>query len=207
MKTSTKLSESTWESIHRFSVHYDVTNAKQALLAFTGAVFNGICTEHYNEDDFQFAQRHLRIVSGLFGILRPLDLIQPYRLEMATALETKKGKNLYEFWGELLTKEVNNDLNLLENPEVINLASNEYFKALFPEKLKGRVVNVAFKESKNGEYKTIAIHAKKARGKMVNFVIKNRLSRAQDLPIFAEDGYVFSKELSSLSNMVFCREH
>jgi cytoplasmic iron level regulating protein YaaA (DUF328/UPF0246 family) len=205
LKTSAKLSQSSWQSFQDFQVPFDATNAKQALLAFKGDVFSGIGVEQYSEEDFLFAQKHLRILSGLYGLLKPLDLIQAYRLEMATALETSRGKNLYAFWKELLTDEVNKALGSLPDPVLVNLASQEYFKVLQPDKLNGRIVNVAFKEKKNGSYKTIAIHAKRARGMMVDFVITNRLVKAEDLVSFSEDDYLFSAEHSSSATIVFCR--
>lgn len=205
MKTSRKLSQSSWESFQDFNVPFEIANAKQALLAFKGEVYSGIRVDQYSKEDFQFAQAHLRILSGLYGILKPLDLIQPYRLEMSTALATERGESLYTFWGDLLTDEVNRALVSFADPLLVNLASLEYFKALVPAKIKARIVNVVFKEKKNGAYRTIAIHAKKARGKMVNFVITERLSKVGELTSFSEDGYRFSEDLSSASDMVFCR--
>jgi len=205
MKTSSKLSQSSWQSFQDFRVPFKAENAKQALLAFKGDVYSGIRVEQYSEKDFQFAQNHLRILSGLYGILRPLDLIQSYRLEMSTSITTLRGKNLYSFWGDLLTNEVNKALDSFSDPVLVNLASKEYFKALIPGQLKGRIVNVVFKEKKNGVYRIVAIYAKKARGKMVDFVITNRLRNVNDLVSFSEDGYQFNEDLSSSSNMVFCR--
>ncbi len=205
LKTSRKLSQSSWQSFNDFQVPFDLENAKQALLAFKGDVYSGIRAEQYSEEDFLFAQKHLRILSGLYGILRPLDLIQPYRLEMSTALLTDRGKNLYSFWRVVLTAGVNKALASFSEPLLLNLASVEYFKALLPSALNCRVVNVAFKEKKNGGYRSIAIHAKRARGKMVHFVIANRFSKLADLLTFSEDGYLFSEEFSSANEMVFCR--
>ena len=205
MKTSSKLSQSSWQSFQDFQVPFTAENAKQALLAFKGDVYSGMRVEQYSEKDFQFAQEHLRVSSGLYGILKPLDLIQSYRLEMSTSLTTSKGKNLYSFWGDLLANEVNKSLDLFSDPVVVNLASQEYFKALLPGQLKGRIVNVAFKEKKNGVYRIVAIHAKRARGKMVDFVITNRLRNVRDITSFSEDGYQFREDLSSLSDIVFCR--
>ena len=205
MKTSSKLSQSSWQSFQDFRVPFNADNAKQALLAFKGDVYSGIRTEQYSEKDFQFAQNHLRILSGLYGILKPLDLIQPYRLEMSTSITTSRGKNLYFFWGDLLTSEVNKVLDSFSDPVLVNLASQEYFKALLPGQLKGRIVNVAFKEMKNEVYRIVAIHAKRARGKMVDFVITNRLRNVNDLVSFSEDGYQFNEVLSSSSDIVFCR--
>jgi len=205
MKTSSKLSQSSRQSFQDFQVPFDAENAKQALLAFKGDVYSGIRAEQYSEEDFHFAQKHLRILSGLYGILKPLDLMQPYRLEMSTSLATVRGKNLYSFWGDLLTAEVNKALVSFSDPVLVNLASHEYFKALLPGQLKGRIVNVAFKEKKNGAYRIIAIHAKRARGKMVDFVITNRLRDVGDLASFSKDGYHLSEDLSTTSSMVFCR--
>lgn len=206
LKTSPKLSQSSWNNFQNFHTPFTDKNAKQALLTFEGEVFRGIETEQYTEDDFQFAQQHLRILSGLYGILKPLDLMQPYRLEMATALECGKAKNLYSFWRKMLTDEINNTLASCHDQVLINLASQEYFKALDKKKLTGKVVDIAFKEMKNGTYKTIAIHAKRARGKMVNFIIKNRITKVAELSSFSEGGYSLNKKLSSSSSRVFCRE-
>jgi len=205
MKISDKLSQLNWQRYRDFKQPFSLSNAKQALLAFKGDVYAGIDSDHYNEDDFAFAQQHLRILSGLYGALRPLDLIQPYRLEMGTRLQNPQGKNLYEFWDQQVTALLNQDLNADSNPLLINLASNEYFKVIKPKLLNAKILTLAFKENKSGTYKIIGIHAKRARGLMSNFIIKNRLTNAEQIKDFNLENYVFNKPLSSDKEWVFSR--
>lgn len=204
MKISPKLSDLNWQRYQDFQDAFTQENAKQALLAFRGDVYNGIEVETYTEDDFAFAQAHLRILSGLYGLLKPLDLIQPYRLEMGTKLQTDKGKTLYAFWGTQITEALNADLDA--NTPLINLASGEYFKAVQPQQLQGKVLNIAFKENKNGTYKVIGIHAKRARGLMVNYVIQNRITEPEGLQGFDVERYLFNPSLSTENEWVFCRD-
>lgn len=203
MKISPKLSDLNWQRYQDFQDSFTQENAKQALLAFRGDVYNGIEVETYSQDDFAFAQAHLRILSGLYGLLKPLDLIQPYRLEMGTKLQTDKGKTLYDFWGAQITDALNTDLDA--NTPLINLASGEYFKAVQPPQLKGKVLNIAFKENKNGTYKVIGIHAKRARGLMVNYAIHNRIAEPEGLQGFDVERYQFNPSLSQETEWVFCR--
>lgn len=205
MKISEKLSQLNWQRYRDFQTPFSLNNAKQALLAFKGDVYGGIDADHYNEDDFAFAQQHLRILSGLYGALRPLDLIQPYRLEMGTRLENQQGKNLYEFWDNKVTELLNQDFADESSGLLINLASNEYFKVIKPKLLNAKILNLAFKENKAGVYKTIGIHAKRARGLMTNFIIKNRLAEAEQLKSFSEESYVYNESLSSEKEWVFSR--
>ncbi len=205
MKLSDKLSQLNWQRYKDFSTPFSLTNAKQALLAFKGDVYGGIDSDNYSEDDFSFAQQHLRILSGLYGALRPLDLIQPYRLEMGTRLQTGQGKNLYEFWNTQVTDLLNQDFNEEPEPILINLASNEYFKVIKPKLLNARILTLAFKENKAGIYKTIGIHAKRARGLMTNFIIKNRLTDAEQVKTFNLENYGFNNVLSSEKEWVFSR--
>lgn len=184
---------------------FSLENAKQALWAFHGAVYQGLAANDFKEADQQFAQKHLRILSGLYGLLRPLDLIQPYRLEMGTKLSVSGKKDLYAYWKEEVNKEINH--LLAQNDGVlINLASNEYFKLIDKKKLKGRIITPQFKNNKNGEYKTIVIYAKQARGMMCRFLIKNRLQKPDDLQGFDYDGYYFNNELSQGDDWVFTRD-
>lgn len=203
MKISPKLSDLNWQRYQDFQDSFTPENAKQALLAFKGDVYNGIQVDTYSQDDFDFAQNHLRILSGLYGLLKPLDLIQPYRLEMGTKLQTKKGKTLYDFWGVQVTEALNVDLDP-ETP-LVNLASGEYFKAVQLQQLKGKVLNIAFKENKNGAYKVIGIHAKRARGLMVNYAIQHRITDPEGLQGFDVEGYLFHPNLSKDTEWVFCR--
>jgi len=153
-------------------------------------------------DDFEFAQGHLRMLSGLYGVIRPLDLIQPYRLEMGTKLKNSQGKNLYEFWGDQISQVLNED----EPDVIINLASNEYFKGIDKKSLNAKIINIVFKELKNDVYKIIGIYAKRARGLMVNYMIKNRLTEPELLKSFNVEGYQFRQEMSDDLTWVFTRD-
>ncbi len=206
MKISDKLAELNHQRYQDFQVPFTADNAKQALLVFKGDVYRGIRVEEYDEDDLTFAQDHLRILSGLYGVLRPLDLMQPYRLEMGTKLKTEKGKNLYEFWGGTLSDLINAELEKETNPCLVNLASNEYFKSIHSDAIKARILNIDFKENKDGDYKIIAIYAKKARGLMVDFVIRNRIDTPELMKGFDSDGYTFNEALSTEASWVFCRD-
>ena len=170
-----------------------------------GDVYSGLAAETFNNDDLAYAQNHVRILSGLFGVLRPLDLIQPYRLEMGTKFGEGGSNNLYEFWDTLVTETINRDLLHEKQPLLVNLASVEYFKAIQPKILNGPILKVSFKENKSGVYKVIGIHAKRARGLMVNYVVTNRLEKRDDLLRFDREGYAFNAGLSTETELVFCR--
>lgn len=205
MKISEKLSQLNWQRYRDFQQPFSLNNAKQALLAFKGDVYAGIDAENYTKDDFAFAQNYLRILSGLYGALRPLDLIQPYRLEMGTRLHNSSAKNLYEYWGDQVTELIKQDLNEHKTPLLLNLASNEYFKVIKPKLLQLPVLSLSFKENKAGVYKTIGIHAKRARGLMTDFIIKNRLTEASQIKTFCNSDYGFNENLSSENEWVFSR--
>ena len=205
MKISDNLAELNFQRYQEFETPFTPDNAKQALLVFKGDVYKGIQVEDYSEADLTYAQAHLRILSGLYGLLRPLDLMQPYRLEMGTKLATGKGKNLYEFWGDRISHLLNEDLKKEDEPCLVNLASNEYFKSIDLKKLKARVLNIAFKENKNGTYKIVAIYAKRARGLMVDYAVRNRITDFEALKAFDTEGYAYSEELSDDDNWTFCR--
>lgn len=181
-------------------------NARPAILAFKGDVYTGLQAKDFSEADFDYAQRHLRMLSGLYGVLRPLDLMQPYRLEMGTALKNGRGKDLYAFWGNLVSEGLNTALRAQGSDIVLNLASKEYFSAVKPSSLEARVVGCEFRDLKNGEYKIISFHAKKARGLMARFVIKHRVDTLDGLTRFAEAGYYYDKGRSTSENLVFLRE-
>ena len=168
---------------------------------FDGGVYKSLNAEDLNDLDIEFASDNLRIISGLYGLLRPLDLIYPYRLEMSTNLKTKDNNNLYDFWERKLHNSLKNELKI--NETLINLASDEYSKALQLNKLAQKVIKPVFKDYKNGKFKVISFHAKKARGEMVNFIIKNKISKYQDLKLFRNCGYSFADELDD--NLVFTR--
>ena len=181
-------------------------NAKQAILAFKGDVYTGLEAETMSADDLEFAQAHLRILSGLYGLLRPLDLMQPYRLEMGLKFSNQRGKNLYEFWGERITDAINADLTSAGTETLVNLASNEYFKAVKTKSLNADIVTPQFKDLKNGQYKMISFFAKKARGVMARYIIDNQLTDPEQLKSFTGSGYYFSAEQSSGNNLVFLRD-
>ncbi|RUM75654.1 MAG: peroxide stress protein YaaA [Candidatus Thioglobus sp.] len=202
MSISDKLSKLNFDRFQTFSTPFTLSNAKQALLAFKGDVYNGIDALSLSLDDFEFAQGHLRMLSGLYGVIRPLDLIQPYRLEMGTKLKNSQGKNLYEFWGDQISQVLNED----ESEVIINLASNEYFKGIDKKSINAKIINIAFKELKNDTYKIIGIYAKRARGLMVNYMIKNRLTEPELLKDFNVEGYQFRQAMSDDLTWVFTRD-
>ena len=201
MKISEKLSILNYDRYQNFSKDFTSENSKAAIFAFKGDVYTGLNIESFDNEDIDFAKNSVRILSGLYGILKPLDLIQPYRLEMGTKLQVDNFKNLYQFWGDKISQEINK----IESDFIINLASNEYFKAIDKKTLKAKIINMIFKETKNGEFKIIGIHAKKARGRMINFIVKNRINNPQDLQQFNLDGYNFKPELSDETNLVWIR--
>ena len=182
------------------------SDAKPSMLVFKGDVYQGLNAEDFSNKDLKFAQKHLRILSGLYGILRPMDIMKPYRLEMGTKLETSKGKNLYEFWGELVQNNVIDDLSSQKSDLLINLASKEYFSVLgkMPEFI--NVVSPVFKDYKSGKYKIISFYAKKARGLMARWIIQNKITDFEDLINFDIDGYKYSKAESTTSEPVFLRK-
>jgi uncharacterized protein len=210
-KISNKLGELNASRYQTWQPTFDNTQAKQALLAFQGDVYQGLESDRFTEEDFDFAQEHLRILSGLYGLLKPLDLIQPYRLEMGMKLahpklQDLKVNNLYEFWQDKLTQALNQQLVKLDNKTIINLASQEYFQAIQPKLLSGDIITPVFKDWKNGNYKIISFYAKKARGMMAAYIIKNRLKKIKDLQNFAEAGYNYNPELSTNKTLVFTRK-
>lgn len=204
MSISAKLGELNAERFQQWQTPFNADNARQAALAFKGDVYTGLAADQFSEDDFAFAQIHMRILSGLYGLLRPLDLMQPYRLEMGTRFENKRGKDLYAFWGDKLTEALNAQL-AKDDGVLINLASNEYFKAVNHKKLKGTIITPQFKDYKNGQFKIISFYAKKARGLMSAYIIRNRLTSVEDLKGFDTDGYAFNPELSKDREWVFTR--
>jgi cytoplasmic iron level regulating protein YaaA (DUF328/UPF0246 family) len=186
---------------------FNPSNAKQALLAFKGDVYTGLNAEDFSEADFDFAQIHLRMLSGLYGVLRPLDLMQPYRLEMGTKLANPRGNNLYDFWGERISGWLNEALAAQGDELLLNLASNEYFSAVKRKALNAQIIDTEFKDLKNGQYKIISFYAKKARGLMARYVIKERLTNPAGLKDFTYEGYAYSSAQSTPSKLVFLREH
>ncbi|MFO7603876.1 MAG: peroxide stress protein YaaA [Gammaproteobacteria bacterium] len=206
MKVSKKIADLNFDRYEAWRPKFTEKNARQALLAFKGDVYTGLDAERFTAKDFKFAQEHLRILSGLYGLLRPLDLMQAYRLEMGTRLDTARGKNLYEFWGSTITEGLNRQLKKIKSQTLINLASNEYFKAVKPKELNAEIITPAFKEYKGGEYKMIGIYAKKARGMLSRYIIQQQLTDPQDIKSFCEEGYKFNKALSKGNTWVFSRK-
>jgi len=206
MKISDKLAELNSQRYKDWQLPLDNTHAKQCLFAFEGDVYKGLEAGTMKKRDINFAQKHLRILSGLYGALRPLDLMLPYRLEMGTKLVNKRGQNLYHFWGDSITDSLNAELAAQKSALTINLASNEYFKVVNARKLKGDVVSPVFKDKKNGEYKLISFFAKKARGMMARYIIDHRITTAADLQGFDTAGYRYNKKMSTDNEPVFTRD-
>lgn len=206
MKISDKLAGLNADRYASWTLPFDQRNAKQAVLAFNGDVYAGLEASTFSEQDFDFAQSHMRILSGLYGLLKPLDLMQAYRLEMGTKLDNKRGKDLYQFWGDTITQKINQALAEQGDNVLVNLASNEYFKSVKPKSLDGMIVTPVFKDKKNGEYKIISFFAKKARGLMARYIIQHRLSEVEQLQQFDSAGYSYNPQLSKPDQPVFTRE-
>lgn len=205
MKLSHKLTELNVDRYQSFSTPFTDDNAKQALFAFKGDVYDGLDAPSFNEKDVSYANSHLRILSGLYGVLRPLDLMQPYRLEMGTKLENQAGKNLYAFWQDTLTSCINEDLKQQGDNVIINLASNEYSRSVKFNTLKVDVITPAFKEYRDGTYKMLMLYAKQARGMMARYLIKHRINTLDDTKKFDSDGYCYNEKLSNDNEWVFTR--
>ena len=206
MKLSDKLASLNVARFESWTTPFNPENAKQAVLAFKGDVYTGLDAETLNEEQLAFAQKHLRILSGLYGILKPLDLMQPYRLEMGTKFKNSGGSNLYQFWGNTLTDALNSEL-AEEDQVLVNLASNEYFKSVKEKQLNGRLITPVFKDWKNGQYKIISFYAMKARGLMTRYIIDHQITDAEQLKAFDYDGYRFSESMSEGDTWVFIRDH
>ena len=206
MGISDRLAEENHERYRQWRRPFSIENAKQAILAFRGDVYDGLDADAMSADDLDHAQDHLRIISGLYGMLRPLDLMQAYRLEMGTALATRRGRDLYAFWGERLTDALNGALEAAGTDVLVNLASNEYFKALQPKRINARIITPAFKQRKDDTQRTVALFSKQARGSMANYVITKRVEDAAKLKRFRRDGYRYDATLSSDDAPVFVRD-
>ena len=205
MSLSDKLGALNYERFQEWKTPFTKSNSKQAILAFKGDVYQGLDAESLSETELIWAQKHVRILSGLYGILKPMDLMQPYRLEMGTKFATKRGQNLYDFWSSIITEELNKNFSS-DNTNLLNLASNEYFKSINVSELKANVISPVFMDKKNGKYKIISFFAKKARGLMTRYVIKNRIEDITDIQNFDEGGYFFSEAMSEDNKPVFCRD-
>lgn len=205
MKLSMNLAELNFDRYYDWQQDVSTETGKQCLLAFKGDVYQGLEAETFADEDLQYAQQHLRILSGLYGLLKPLDLMRPYRLEMGTRLANERGKNLYEFWGMRITDAINAQLQQQGDDVLINLASNEYFKSVKPKQVEGRIITPQFKERKGNEFKMIGIYAKKARGLLSRYILLNRLQDPEQIKQFDSEGYLFNETLSKGDNWIFTR--
>lgn len=205
MKINSKLAEENFMRHIRWKKEHDLSNGMQALLAYDGAVYKGIGASDFNEQQLSFANDHLRILSGLYGALRPLDLIKPYRLEMGTKLKNRRGNNLYSFWGNKLTTYLKSELHRQKDNILIDLASKEYSSVIDFSKINAKVITPVFKEYKNGTHKGITIYTKRARGLMSRFIIENNIILPSELKEFNEEGYCYNEYLSSDVELVFTR--
>lgn len=206
MSLSDKLALLNAERYDAWQQPFTPDNAKQAVLAFKGDVYEGMQAETLDQAGLDYTQQHLRILSGLYGLLLPLDLMQAYRLEMGTKLVNQRGKDLYAFWGDVITDKINQDLADSGSDLIINLASNEYFKSVNKKKLEGRLITPAFKDWKNGQYKMISFYAKKARGMMTRYLIDHRIDNYEQLLAFDEAGYTYNEAMSKPDQPVFIRK-
>jgi hypothetical protein len=202
MQVSERLAFLNYNRFQDIQFPFNPENDRQAIVAFRGDVYEGLDSDTLTDEELHFAQNNLRIVSGFYGVLRPFDLIQPYRLEMKTPLKTTRGKNLYEFWGKFLSDYFN---TRYENDILINLASQEYSKAIINRYFKLKTITPLFKEEKNGQLKTVAIYAKRARGVMARYIIQNKIKQPSKLKLFEEEGYKFDAELSTDTEWIFTR--
>jgi cytoplasmic iron level regulating protein YaaA (DUF328/UPF0246 family) len=210
MKVSDKLATLTFERYAQWRRSYPAEQGQQAILAFSGEVFNGLQARSLSEEDLLFAQDHIRILSGLYGVLKPLDSILPYRLEMGTKMQAGKSRNLYEFWNETIAERIARDTGRQgkgnqDGPVLINLASNEYFKSIEPRSFPHHIITPVFKESDGSGFRNVTIYAKKARGMMLRFIIRNRITDPDYLKAFDDEGYYFNNDLSTEKEWVFCR--
>ncbi|MCK8043627.1 peroxide stress protein YaaA [Shewanella sp. 1CM18E] len=206
MKVSDKIAGLNVARFSSWNKEFTPENAKQAVFAFRGDVYTGLDADTLSEASLQKAQTQLRILSGLYGLLKPLDLMQAYRLEMGTRLANDRGTNLYQFWGDIITDELNQTVKEQGDEFIINLASNEYFKAVKPKKLNANLITPVFKDCKNGQYKVISFFAKKARGMMVRYILDNDVTSLEALTQFDTAGYYYSEKDSTVNEPVFLRE-
>jgi uncharacterized protein len=206
MSVSEKIAHLNVERFRDWQADFDFSNARQAIFAFKGDVYTGLDAYAFSDDHISYAQQHLRMLSGLYGLLRPLDLMMPYRLEMGTKLKNERGTNLYQFWDQTITDLINKDLAEQQSELLVNLASDEYYKAVKESKIKAEIIKPIFLDQKNGKYKVISFYAKKARGLMARYMIENKISRIEDLKAFNTDGYYFDADSSLKGELVFKRE-
>ncbi|WP_180057411.1 MULTISPECIES: peroxide stress protein YaaA [unclassified Acinetobacter] len=206
MSVSEKIATLNAERFRDWQPEFNFANARQAIFAFKGDVYTGLNAYQLEKQDIDYAQKHLRMLSGLYGLLRPLDLMMPYRLEMGTKLKNTRGNNLYEFWGNTITETINADLAQAESELLVNIASDEYYKSVKESKIKAEIIKPVFLDQKNGKYKVISFYAKKARGLMARYLLENKIERAEDIKSFNTDGYYFDAESSLKGELVFKRD-
>ena len=206
MSVSEKIANLNAERFRDWNSNFNFSNARQALFAFKGDVYTGLDAYSLNDQQINYAQKHLRMLSGLYGLLRPLDLMMPYRLEMGTKLQNPRGHNLYEFWGNEITQMINQDLEASNSELLVNIASEEYYKSVKESKIQAQIVKPVFLDQKNGKYKVISFYAKKARGLMARYILENQIERAEDLKAFNTDGYYFDADSSLKGELVFKRD-
>ena len=203
MGVSDKIADLNYERNHDWSLPFTNKNARQAVYAFSGDVYRGLDAYSIDDDNIDFMQSTVRIISGLYGLIKPLDLIQPYRLEMGTKLSFDNNRNLYDYWKQKITNQLNSELS--ENEPILNLASNEYYKSIDSKVINSEIYSANFKQFRDGVYKTIAIFSKKARGMMTRFIIENKITDIEALKSFNFDGYVYHEDLSSEKELIFTR--
>jgi cytoplasmic iron level regulating protein YaaA (DUF328/UPF0246 family) len=203
MKISPALSKLNYQRFQDFQIPFTPKNSKPAIYVFNGDVYDAIEPQNYNPAQLEFAQNHLRILSGLYGILKPLDLMQAYRLEMGTKFKNPRGKNLYEFWAEKISIALNRELENQPEKIILNLASEEYFSAINPAKINGQIIDIVFKQKHGNDYKIIGLWAKKARGLMADFIIKNQITKSSDIKNFNLNGYKFNSQNSHETSWQF----
>ena len=206
MSVSEKIAQLNVARFHDWHADLNFANARQAIYAFKGDVYTGLNAYALSATDIDFAQQHLRMLSGLYGLLRPLDLMMPYRLEMGTKLSNARGHNLYAFWGEQITQLINQDLQNSNASVLLNLASDEYYKSVKPSQIKAEIIKPVFLDQKNGQYKVISFYAKKARGLMARYMIENKVKKVEDLKAFQTNGYYFDADSSLQGELVFKRD-
>lgn len=206
MNISEKLSRLNVERYHHFKFPFTPENARPAIFAFKGDVYRDLELADYKEEDFEFLQKHVRILSGLYGVLRPLDLMQPYRLEMGINLPNPRGKNLYQFWGSKISEKLNEALVEQGDDVLVNLASEEYFGAVDTAALRGKIIKIVFLDRKKDKYRIVSFYAKQARGWMVNWLCRNHVDTVDGIKEFNVRGYEFNEERSSNSELIFTRE-
>lgn len=205
MNVKEDLAEICFERIQNWEPEFSLHNAKQAVYAFVGDAYLGLDAKSFTRKDLEYAQKYLRILSGLYGVLRPMDLIRPYRLEMATKLKIDQFRSIYDFWSMKITEKINDDLKSVSNPVLVNLASHEYYKSIDREQLKVRVITPGFRDYKNGAYRIVQSYTKRARGMMASYIIRNRLKDPEQMKLFDSEGYYFNANLSNADEWIFTR--